>query len=270
MITAWSHHQTGDNLPQTDPFHILHGMYLSVTETKRRHTKPVCFQSAKCSQRQQIIKMDIRQNGHLSKWAFIKLDISDEVVCGRESVTLADLTAESCLDWKPCVQVCSVTADGNEAARQFTCSTGGLRNTHSHTALFFSPAAHCVWLYSPTPFRTQIVQLVQRPTKKPGVILKRVRVPGAAWDFSPRVSFLCRLSDGVRTAPCAVACINIRVHVTNPRHCQSYCCLDTGTLHTLVGMGSAALAAIVLYPGKATRISRKGQGSTLFFISAKH
>ena len=30
-------------------------------------------------------------------------------------------------------------------------------------------------------------------------------------------------------------------------------------LHTLVGMGSAALAAAVLYPAKVTRIFRKGQ-----------
>ena len=30
-------------------------------------------------------------------------------------------------------------------------------------------------------------------------------------------------------------------------------------LHTLIGKGSAALAAAVPYPGKATRISREGQ-----------
>ena len=29
----------------------------------------------------------------------------------------------------------------------------------------------------------------------------RVPIPGAARDFSPRVSLQCRLSDGVRTAP---------------------------------------------------------------------
>ena len=33
----------------------------------------------------------------------------------------------------------------------------------------------------------------------------------------------------------------------------------TKTLHTLVGMGSPALAAAVLYPGKATRTSHSGQ-----------
>ena len=36
----------------------------------------------------------------------------------------------------------------------------------------------------------------------------------------------------------------------------------TNILHTLTGMGSAALAAVVPYPGKAIRISRKGQSST--------
>ena len=47
-----------------------------------------------------------------------------------------------------------------------------------------------------------IAQLVgPRPTEKPGVLLTRVRVPGAARDFSPRVNFQCRLSYGVRTAP---------------------------------------------------------------------
>ena len=35
--------------------------------------------------------------------------------------------------------------------------------------------------------------LVQRPIKMPGAILTRVRVPRAARDFSPRVSFQCRL-----------------------------------------------------------------------------
>ena len=49
-------------------------------------------------------------------------------------------------------------------------------------------------------------QLVERPTEKPGAILTRVRGPGPARDFSPRVSFQCRLSYGVRTAP---VCINI-------------------------------------------------------------
>ena len=40
----------------------------------------------------------------------------------------------------------------------------------------------------------------------------------------------------------------------------------TKILHTLTEMGSAALAAAVSYPGKATRISRKGQGRVLFLF----
>ena len=48
---------------------------------------------------------------------------------------------------------------------------------------------------------TGMVQLVQRPTEKPGAILPRVRVPGAARDCSARVNFRCRIC----TAP---VCIN--------------------------------------------------------------
>ena len=51
-----------------------------------------------------------------------------------------------------------------------------------------------------------VVQLVER---RIGTPLTRVRFPGAAKNFSPRVDFLCRLSDGDRTPKCAIACINI-------------------------------------------------------------
>ena len=36
--------------------------------------------------------------------------------------------------------------------------------------------------------------LVEHPTEKPGAILTRVRVPGAAKDFPPRVNFQCILT----------------------------------------------------------------------------
>ena len=49
--------------------------------------------------------------------------------------------------------------------------------------------------------RGGIAQLVERTAEKSGAILARVRVPGAAKDFSPRVNFQCRLFYGVRTAP---------------------------------------------------------------------
>ena len=45
---------------------------------------------------------------------------------------------------------------------------------------------------------TGIVQMVERPTEKPSAILTRVRVPGAARDFSPGVYFQCRLPYGAR------------------------------------------------------------------------
>ena len=63
---------------------------------------------------------------------------------------------------------------------------------------------------SNTGFR-DVAQLVQLRTDTP---LTQVRVPGAKGDFfSPRVNFRCRLSYGVRTPPCAIACIYICAHV---------------------------------------------------------
>ena len=56
--------------------------------------------------------------------------------------------------------------------------------------------------------------------------------------------------------PCAIACTNVCAHVKNPKHWEPY---HTKILHTLIGMGSAALATAVPNPGKATRISCKRQ-----------
>ena len=55
-----------------------------------------------------------------------------------------------------------------------------------------------------------VARLVEHRTGTP---LTQVRLPGAARDFSPRVNFQCRLSYGVRTPPCAIACMNIYAHV---------------------------------------------------------
>ena len=55
------------------------------------------------------------------------------------------------------------------------------------------------------------------------------------------------------------ACLNICVHVKYHKHWQPYHCLDPHTqkiLHSLIGVGSAALAAAVIYPGKVTQIPR--------------
>ena len=80
-----------------------------------------------------------------------------------------------------------------------------------------------------------VAQLVERPAEKAGAILTRVRVPGAARDFSPRGSFQCRLSYGVRTAPpCAIACINFRASVKQIPNTDSYAIVWTheSTAHT--------------------------------------
>ena len=55
-----------------------------------------------------------------------------------------------------------------------------------------------------------IAQLIERRTGTP---LRQVRFLGAARDFSPRVHFRCRLSYGVRTLPCAIACFKLCAHV---------------------------------------------------------
>ena len=107
----------------------------------------------------------------------------------------------------------------------------------------------------------RIAQLVERPTERPGAIPTRVRVPGAARDFSPRVSFQCRLR--LLRCPysplCAIACINSCVYVKNPKHWQPYplCPNTRKILHAPIEMGSAALAAAVPHQVKTTPISDK-------------
>ena len=90
-----------------------------------------------------------------------------------------------------------------------------------------------------------VAELVRRQTR---MLLRQVRFPDAARDFSPRVNCQRRISFGVRTALCAVACINICAHVKNPKRWQPCLCFgDTKIPHTLLGMGSAALAAAVAF-----------------------
>ena len=83
------------------------------------------------------------------------------------------------------------------------------------------------WVEPWTYIHVYIGPWLERPAQTSGAILTRVRVPGAARDFSPKVSSQCRLSYGVPQPPCATACTNIRVHVTNPKHwqpdTQKYC-----------------------------------------------
>ena len=109
-----------------------------------------------------------------------------------------------------------------------------------------------------TPVTGIAAQLVERPTETPGAMLTRVRVPGATRDFCPKVNSQRSLSYGVRTAPVcnrrhqyqSVRTLNIPGTLAAIQQC-----LDTRRtiLHTLIGMGSAARAAAVPYPGKATR-----------------
>ena len=69
-------------------------------------------------------------------------------------------------------------------------------------------------LCNDNPFREivggDVAQLVEHRTGTP---LTKVRFPGAARNFSPRVNFQCRLSYSVRPLPCAIACIYICAHV---------------------------------------------------------
>ena len=67
----------------------------------------------------------------------------------------------------------------------------------------------------------------------------------------------CRLSTLPVQRLCAIAYINICAHVKHP------------ILHTLIGMGSAALAAAVAYPGIVTQISCKGQTAKIKKIKNK-
>ena len=60
-----------------------------------------------------------------------------------------------------------------------------------------------------------VAQLVEHRTGTPPT---QVRFLGAAKFFflSPRVSFHCRLSYGVRTHPCVIACIYTCAHIKDP------------------------------------------------------
>ena len=94
--------------------------------------------------------------------------------------------------------------------------------------------------------------MVERRTGTP---LTHVRFPGGARDFLP-VNFQCRLSYGVRTPPCAIACINICGHVKDPVvHVRVRCIMET-LKHPACTVGWVAqLRCSWLFLGKATRIS---------------
>ena len=109
-----------------------------------------------------------------------------------------------------------------------------------------------------------IAHLVASPTEKPGTILTRVRAPVWQGIFLPESpSSADSLTVSVQTRISICLYINICAHVNNPKSLAAIPLIGhTKTLHTLIGMGSAALAASVPYPGKQVRrhfFSRKGQ-----------
>ena len=100
-----------------------------------------------------------------------------------------------------------------------------------------------------------VAQLVELRTRTP---LTQVRLPGAQgfFFFSPRVSFRCRSSYGVRTPSCAIACINICVHVKDPVvHVRVRRIMETLKHPAFTVVLVARLCRSCFFPGKATRIS---------------
>ena len=91
-----------------------------------------------------------------------------------------------------------------------------------------------------------IAQWVECPIEKSGAILTRVRFFGPARDFcSPESPFCADTFAIVEQLPCGIVYLSICAHVKDPTHWQRG---HTQTLHTLVGMGSAALVAAVALP----------------------
>ena len=88
---------------------------------------------------------------------------------------------------------------------------------------------------------SQIAQLVEHPTEKPGAILTQVRVPGVARDFSPRVNFQRRLSYSVCTAP---VCNRMHQHLCARSKSHTLAAMllfvQIQILHKPIGMGIAA------------------------------
>ena len=86
----------------------------------------------------------------------------------------------------------------------------------------------------------------------------QVRFPGAARDFSPRVNFQCRLSYGVRTPPCAIACIYIYAHVKDPVvHVRVRWIMETLNYPACTVAWVARPCRSWLSPAKETRISQR-------------
>ena len=113
--------------------------------------------------------------------------------------------------------------------------------------------------------------MVALPTKKPDEILTRVRVPGAASFFSlPESTFSADSLAVSVQPPFAITCNHLpSVHALKITMAATQLFGHMKMLHTLMGMGSAALAATAPYTGKAIQISCMGQFLFLFFIFFK-
>ena len=98
-----------------------------------------------------------------------------------------------------------------------------------------------------------VAQLVERQTS---MALRQVWFPGVKRDFSPRVNFQYRLSYGVHTSPCAIACVNICVHIKDPVVHVRVLWITETVKHPACTVGWVALLCCSwLTLGKATPIS---------------
>ena len=100
---------------------------------------------------------------------------------------------------------------------------------------------------------SDVAQFVEHQSS---TLLTQVRFPGAPRDFSPRVSFQCRLPYGVRTPPCAIGCVYVCAHVKDPVvHVRFRWIMET-LKHPACTVGWVArLCRSCLFQGKATQIS---------------
>ena len=130
----------------------------------------------------------------------------------------------------------------------------------------FSQWCSCLWCFTKATLMTVLLLLKgwdrsAQLTEKPDTVLMWVRVPGAARDFSPRVNFLWRLLYNVCVhSHASTSEHTLKIPNTGRALWSSF--RHVKILHTLTGMGSVALVAAVLYPGKVTLIAHKGPWST--------
>ena len=109
-----------------------------------------------------------------------------------------------------------------------------------------------------------VVQLAKRQT---GTSLTQIQFPDAAKDFSCRVNFQCKLSHGVHTQSCAIACADICVHVEDsvvPVRVQWIMETPEHPACTVVRLCYSWLS-----PGTATRISYRKNPNGIIQLQKK-